>query len=311
MTHSLRTRGLLCGLAATLMWASVYPASRFLFGREAENFDEWFVAWLRNAVAVLFLFPFACRGENFASLKKSWKGDWKVFLLLAVCAAAEDLLLFISLKYTTAARASVMANTSPIFTVVLAFFITEEAVTGRKIAGMLLGFAGIVAVFLARGGDVFSTGASMFAGDLLALLSGAAWALFTVAGNGIAKKYDGLFTVAVMRILGIFLMIPVLLFFDSRASFGFPLLVWIGIVYLGCGPSGLAVGLWRQALKYLPAGELGAFGYISALSAVVISVIFLGEKVTWGFAAAAVLILSGVALMLRQAPEKDPGSGNS
>ena len=132
-----------------------------------------------------------------------------------------------------------------------------------------------------------------------------------MAGNGIAKKYDGLFTVAVMRILGIFLMIPVLLFFDSRASFGFPLLVWIGIVYLGCGPSGLAVGLWRQALKYLPAGELGAFGYVSALSAVVISVIFLGEKVTWGFAAAAALILSGVALMLRQAPDRDPGSGNS
>ena len=89
-------------------------------------------------------------------------------------------------------------------------------------------------------------------------------------------------------------------------SFDLPLLVWIGIVYLGCGPSGLAVGLWRQALKYLPAGELGAFGYVSALSAVVFSVIFLGEKVTWGFAAAAALIVSGVSLMLRRGGEGTP-----
>ena len=314
MTISPRVRGLLCGLAATLMWASVYPASRYLFGREPGNFDEWFVAYLRGAVAFLFLLPFACRKRSFRQLKSSWRGDWKVFLLLALCAAAEDLLLFVSLKYTTAARASVMANTSPIFTVLFAFFLLKEPLTRQKISGALLGFAGIVLAFFVRGGDVFSAGASLFGGDLLALFSGVVWALFTVAGNGVAEKYDGLFTVAVMRFFGLFLLIPVLVVFRSPVNFDLPILVWIGIVYLGCGPSGLAVGLWRQALKYLPAGELGAFGYVSALSAVIISVLFLGERVTWGFAAAAALIVSGVSLMLRRGGKGTPApasrSGN-
>ena len=109
-----------------------------------------------------------------------------------------------------------------------------------------------------------------------------------------------MFCVAILRILGLFLMIPILWIFNCRISFDIPLQVWIGIIYLGCCPSGLAVGLWRHALKFLPPGELGAFGYISALSAITFSIVFLKEKITWGFAAAVVCILVGVGLMLRQ-----------
>ena len=296
---SRRIKGLICGLAATLMWASVYPASRYLFGKEADNFDEWFVAYVRVVIAVLFLLPFTLRGGDWGKLKSSWKMEWKMFLLLALAATAEDLLLFISLKYTTAARSSVMANTSPVFTLIFSVLLAKEVFSRWKLAGVLLGFAGIVIAFISRGGDIFAAGISTFGGDMLALSSGVVWSIFTVAGDRIAEKYDGMFCVAVLRILGLFLMIPILLVFDSRISFDFPLLVWIGIIYLGCCPSGLAVGLWRHALKYLPPGELGAFGYISALSAITFSVVFLKEKITWGFAAAVVCILAGVGLMLK------------
>lgn len=300
MPYSRRVKGLLCGFAATLMWASVYPVSRYLFGKEADNFDEWFVAYLRVAIAVLFLLPFTIKGGDWGKFKRSWRGDWKMLFLLALAATAEDLLLFISLKYTTAARSSVMANTSPVFTLLFSVLLAKELFSRWKLAGVILGFIGIVIAFVSRGGDIFVSGISTFSGDMLALSSGVVWAVFTVAGDQISEKYDGIFCVAILRILGLFLMIPILLIFNCRISFDIPFPVWIGIIYLGCCPSGLAVGLWRHALKFLPPGELGAFGYISALSAISFSVIFLKEKITWDFAAAVLCILAGVSLMLRQ-----------
>lgn len=297
-------KGLLCGFIATMFWASYYPVNRYLFGSEAENFDEWFISYLRIFIAFLVLLPLAWKSGDWKQFKSNFKLDWKIFLLLSFATIGEGLLLFFSLKYTTAARSSIFANTSPVTTLIFSFLIVHEVINRRKLTGIILGMTGIVLAALSRGEDLFSGGASMWIGDLLAFSSGVCWALFTVLGTKVSERYNGMFCAAVFQAIALVLLIPVLILLDCRISFDFPLTVWIGVIYLGACANGLAVGLWSQALKHLKPGVLGAFGYVSAVSSIIFATVFLKEKISWLFIVAVILIMTGVSLLFSQKKEE-------
>lgn len=291
--------GLLCALTATLCWACNYPVSRFMLGDGNTQIDEWFLSYLRIVIAIIFMLPFTFRGDDWSKFRFNWKRDWKMFVFLSFCSICEGVLAFVALKYTTAARASLMANTAPVFTLIISLAFAKESASGKKIIGMILGFCGILLVALSQGKDVFSSGLSTLGGDMLALISGIFWAVFTVFGGNVASKYSGVFCSVMFRLSGIFLMIPVMIAFNSKISFDFPPRVWLGTLYLGIISSGAAVGLWSYAQKYVKPGALGSFGYLSALMATIFSMIFLKEQITLSFVIAFAAILCGVFLMVK------------
>ncbi len=307
MKNRNKIKGLLMGLAATCCWASFYPVSRYLFGKEEDTFDPVFATFIRIFLAAGILLVPALAGERRQRTFQAVREDWKMLLFLALTGiVGEGLLLFLSMKYTTAARASLMANTSPIYTVILAFLFLKTPLTRNKVLGMAAGFAGVILVSAVRSeGDIFAQEGYFFRGDMLAMGSGIAWSLFTVFGERVARKYGGTVCMALLFFFGIFLMTPVMAVLPCHASFALPFRVWAGIAYLGIFGCGIANMLWYSALRYLKADELGAFGYLSAFLTVCMSVITLHEKINAVFIFSACLILGGVWLMLR-APGRTP-----
>ncbi|MBO5723718.1 MAG: EamA family transporter [Lentisphaeria bacterium] len=296
-----RLVGLFCAFLATLFWSCNYPVSRFLFGKGAENLDEWAVSYLRLILALIFLLPFTVKKGDYKRLAGNWKMDGKFFLVMSIFTLAEVILAFVALKYTTAARASLMANASPVFTLIISFIAGREILSARKITGACLGMAGIILAGMSKGSDLFSGGnVSTLVGDLMALSSGIFWSLFTVFGEKVASRYNGMFCSAVFKIFGLVLMIPILLIFNCSFTFNLPLSVWIGLIYLGVFSSGLALALWAYAQKHVEPGAIGAFGYISATLATIFSMIFLKEKLTPVFIISFLMVLGGVALMIRE-----------
>ncbi len=95
------------------------------------------------------------------------------------------------------------------------------------------------------------------------------------------------------------LLLPVIVLSDSNLSLDLPLRVWLGIIYLGICANGIAYMCWFSALKYLKAGELGAFGYVSAAMTMVLSLVLLQEKISFLFLAALALVFYGVYLMMK------------
>ncbi|MBR7105302.1 MAG: DMT family transporter [Lentisphaeria bacterium] len=303
VSNKKRVLGLLCALLATTIWAGNYPVSRLLFnGTGAENLDEWWTAFLRSSLGIFVMLPVSlCVKEgSWKDFGRQWKADWKMFVFLSGCCVAENVICFVALKYTTSARASLMANASPLFTLLISVLAAKEVFTGRKILGLLMGLAGIILTASSKGGDAFSNGLSMLLGDLLALVSGVFWAFFTVFGSNVASRYNGAFCTALYRFGGMFFMIPVLIYFKSRISFDFTPSVWCGLVYLSVVSSGLAVWLWSVAQRYVEPGVLGSFGYLGALFAAGFSLIFLKERISVGFILAFCLILGGMALVIRR-----------
>ena len=296
-----RIIALLCALTATLCWASNYLVYRLMFKcGGVPELDEWWSSWLRTLLCVVFMLPFTFtdKEKSWGLFASQWKKDWKLFLFLGFALVAEGALCFAAAKYTTAARTSLFANTSPVFTLLISFIFAREVFSRRKLIGVFMGLAGIIIAAVSRGSDAFSSGISTLAGDVLALLSGVFWASFTVFGGSVSGRYNGAFCTVLYRLCGLLLMAPVLFFCD--VEFALPWKVWLGFLYVAGISGGVAVWLWSIAQKYLEPGVLGSFGYLSAFSATLFSIVFLGEKLTFAFAAAFILIIGGMALVIRK-----------
>ena len=257
--------------------------------------------FIRFALAALFLLPIFVKKDNRDKLKILIKKDLHYLAMLSLVGiVGEGMLVFCALKYTTAARASLMANASPISTLIISWLAGKELLTGKKITGMLLGFIGLVIAFLGNGDDQFATGASMFKGDFMAFASGVCWALYTVYGDRVSNEYGGLLCGEVMFVIALIVLLPVTLWINKKIILDLPWQTWAGAVYLGMLSYGLANSLWICALRYLKPGQLGSFGYLSAAIAMTCSAIFVNEKFTIMFFIAIALVLIGVALMLHQ-----------
>lgn len=297
-------KGFLMGFFATCMWGSFYPVSRMLFGESADTLDPLTVSVLRFIFAGLFLMPFLIRRGNGELVCRSFREDWKMLLFLALTGiVGEGVLVFAANKYTTAGRCTLMANASPIFTVLLAYIFLHEALTGKKVVGMLLGFLGIVLMMvMKKGNDVFGTGQHAIWGDLMALGSGMCWACYTVFGEKMSHKYGGLLTATILSFIGAVMLIPVTIIAKSNWDLRFSWKIWLGIAYIGGVTNGVGNGLWYQALKYLKPDKLGAFGYLSAFIAITISALYLKEQLSWQFLLTAAMVFAGVYLMMKNDP---------
>lgn len=106
-------------------------------------------------------------------------------------------------------------------------------------------------------------------------------------------------------------MVPVVLIGGSSMSLDLPLRVWLGVIYLGVFANAIAYVCWFSALKYLKAGELGAFGYISAAMTMVLSLLLLRERINLLFLAALALVFYGVYLMMKTPPRKVDKDANA
>ena len=295
-----RLAGLFCALAATMCWASNYPVSRLIFNNGIGNVDEWWSAWLRNFFCAFCLLPltFTAKKDGWGKLISNWKSDLKIFIFLGVALVLESAMCFAAAKYTTAARTSLFANTSPVFTLLISFLFAKELLTGRKILGVLMGLTGVIIAAVSRGSDAFTANSlSTLGGDMLALISGVFWAIFTVFGGEASTRYNGIFCTVLYRVCGLLVLTPVLFFCDI--SFKLPLTVWLGLLYMAVVSGGFAVWLWSYAQKHVEPGVLGSFGYLSAFCATLFSMLFLKEKITLPFVAAFILILGGMVLILK------------
>jgi drug/metabolite transporter (DMT)-like permease len=291
--------GFFYGLLASVIFASFYILGRLVFGQY--DADPVVFTFLRFALAAPAFALFAVfTGRRKPLVAALTNRFWPMMGLALSGIVGEGLLLMASLKYTTAARSSLFANTSPILTMALAYFFMREPMNRKKWTGMLIGFAGIMAAILSRSkGDLYMSGAS-WVGDALALASAVCWAIFTVLGQRMADTSGGLISGAASMLLGTIVLMFLSFFFPYPWQYLGDWRFWLYALYAGVIVSGLANILWIVALKYLEAGRLGSMGYISCILAMGGSFVCLDEKLDAWFVAGAALVFMGVYWMMHK-----------
>jgi len=297
-------KGLLLGLISTCIWGGFYPISRSLLGDTESNLEIWNFTFLRFLLAALFLTPVFFKRQARQQAEQMIREDWKLLLVCGLIGSlGEATLVFWAGKYSTAARVSLMANTSPISTMIISWFAGVELLSKNKVAGMLIGLLGVVLMVLGQGGDIYSQGTSTILGDMMAFSSGICWSIYTVYGAKMSKKYGSLVCCGLAFWLSAVALLPVALLKNGGIEIALPLKDWLGIIYLGGLSYGLADAIWVKACQYATPGQIGSLGYVSASIAILLSIIFLHEQITVLFVAAILCVLCGVGLMMKSESE--------
>jgi drug/metabolite transporter (DMT)-like permease len=210
--------------------------------------------------------------------------------------AGEFAFIYAGLAHTTAARMIVFIYTTPCFTaLMLPFFVRSEGLTVRQWAGVLLAFAGIFAAF---GEGFLSAEGATFLGDLFGIVAAFLWAVTTVLiratrlAHASATKtlfYQLAVSAAALPLVSVAMGEPGVV----RLT---PLAV-TALAYQGALVAFASYLAWFWLLTKYFAARLSVFTSLTPLFGVLFGVLLLGERITWAFVVAALLVAAGIALV--------------
>ncbi len=194
---------------------------------------------------------------------------------------------------TSAALATVITATIPLFTVILAMLKLGQKLLPRHAVGLALALAGIG---LAAFGPPGALARASLAGDVLLLVSSVSIALYYVLGTKLALRSTAV-TVAAWSSLAALPGLVLLSAFELRRHPFHPSITGLGVaLYLGllCTVAGMC--LWLTAMRRLPARIAAGTQYLQPLIGVVASALLFGDRIGPVFAIGTLFVLGGIAL---------------
>jgi drug/metabolite transporter (DMT)-like permease len=237
-------------------------------------------------------------------LKKRVSPDYQLHverkdLLTLVALALTGVTLFFIIQYTgiQLAGASIAAILvcllSPILITVFSTRLFGEHLRKSQIGGIITAMAGTLLVVST---DLLSLQGSMkfLVGTLILLSTPVMWAVYTLLGQKIMKKYDTFLVVAYVSLLGGLCLVPFSLAENSFFQiFALGINEWLGILYLSFACSLLGYYIWFYVLKKSGA-TASSFLFAEPLVTVVFAAIFINETLYPSVLAGAILIFIGV-----------------
>src|SRR4051812_19217810 len=139
-----QVKGTLAAILYVFLWASAFVPSRVL----AHSAPPLSILWIRFLVAGGLLFA----GVRAAGLPiPRDRGSWLRLLLIGVLSNSIYLgLNYEALRHLSAGMGSIVASTNPLMLALLAPWLLKEPLTRRKLAGLVLGFSGVVLAMHSR-----------------------------------------------------------------------------------------------------------------------------------------------------------------
>ena len=232
-------------------------------------------------------------------------------LRLAACGlfgvAINQMLFFQGLSITTPINAAIIMTSNPVMVMLFSIWILKEAVTTRKIAGLLVGLSGAALLITASSGFSFSS--DTFRGDVFVFINATSYALYLVIVKPLMAKYHPITIVSWIFTFGFIVVLPFGYeeFMQVEWSLFTPKL-WAVIGFVVILTTFLAYLLNVSALKVLSPTIVSYYIYLQPFLAAVIAVLFDKDNLTWVKTAAAVLIFVGVYMVSTQKAKPLPDS---
>jgi len=222
------------------------------------------------------------------------KGQAHQISILTIIFTVQLSLFYFGISRTSATHATLISNFLPFFILFLAhFFIPGDRITLRKTAGILLGFSGIVLIFLEK-----EQGASEFkTGDIIILTVSFIWACNTVYVKRIINDFHSFHLVLYPIVFSVpFLFIEAFLW-DEKMLFNLNFMILASLFYQSIITASFGFVAWNNLLKNYGATALHSFIFIIPISGVFFGGLLLYEPITYQIISALILIASGILVV--------------
>lgn len=194
----------------------------------------------------------------------------KLALLALFGIAINQMLFFKGLSMTIPSNASIIMVSNPIITILLAAVILKERLSPIKIAGVLLGSAGVLTLLSEH---EISFGSDTFLGDLCVLINSASWAAYLILVKPLMLKYNTFTVVKWVFLFGFLYVLPFGAAEFSEVEWStLPSNIWLSIGFVVIGTTFIAYVLNTYALRALSPAVVSAYIYLQPFLAALFSI---------------------------------------
>ena len=270
------TAGVLtAAVAANLLWGSAAPCIKlgyrlFQVGSE-DAMSQILFAGIRFTLAGVLTVLLGSLLRRRLLLPKRGSGGM-IFALAMVQTVIQYVFFYIGLSHAPGFKGSILSPTSTFFALLIAAFVfRQEKLTGRKLLGCLIGFAGVVLVSL--GGTV--GGAVRLDGEGFLILAAASYGLSSVLIKRFSAREDPVVLSGWQFVLGGTPMTAAALLLGGHLDAVSPG-AWALMAYLGF-VSAAAYTLWSLLLQRHPVSRIMVFSFLNPVFGVFLSALLLDE----------------------------------
>jgi len=200
---------------------------------------------------------------------------------------------YMALRHLSSGMGAIIASTNPLILALVAPWALNEALTPRKLSGMLLGFGGVVLAMHTRAGTQSARPVDV----LLALCGVAGSIASTIVYKRMRDRPHLLMVNAVQLFMAGVFCVPAAFLLHGPPVVHFSTAVVGALIYLVLVMSIGASLLWFWLLRHGDASRVTAWYFLTPVFGLLTGAVFLHERLVWMDAAGLVVIASGLLLV--------------
>lgn len=271
---------------ATLLWAIIPICVKKCSGA----MDAYTLCWVRFAASAIVLLLISYVRGGLARVRKR---DFGLIALAGVAIGFNYVGYIRGLQSTTASAGNVVVNFEAIWLVIISFFWLRERVTGMRLVGTLITFAGVFVAIWNGEGFTSLVKSEYFFGNMLICAAAPLWAVYGVAQKLLCDR--GVSTTAglacIFSVSTIVTFPTVLVGYDVKWPIGVSVWFWLFVLaMLGTVASYL---MMAKGFERLDASTAGVVTCLLPILTIFAAKIFLNEKLSTAVGVGAVLVVAG------------------
>jgi drug/metabolite transporter (DMT)-like permease len=291
-TRNQTIAGIVLAITTTMVWSG-----NFIVARAVKNdIPPVTLAFFRWLTASAIMLPFAVK-----QMLKEWpliKTNWPLLFFAALTGVCLfNTFVYMAGHYSTAINLALVGTTSsPVISIILAYFFLKEKLNLLKVLGLLICIVGIA--LLVSKGNLSNLWHLQFGkGDVWVLLGAFSFAVYNIITRKKPAALSNTAYLAVIFWIGTLLLFPAYLWEHAVTT---PV-VWntqnlLMIFYLGAGASVFSFLCWNAAIHKLGAGRTALFGNLIPIFSTLEAAVLLHEQVAPYHFISFIVIISGLLI---------------